>query len=309
MRVLITGSSGMIGSRLKSRLEGRHTVVEFSRQKGMDITRAADCERALKNVDVVIHAAAELDEMRGHEEMWNVNVEGTKNLLEAAEKNDVRQFIFVSSVGVYGDAKEKLTEKSPADPHTTYEKSKKAAEDLVWGMQEVFPVTIVRPALVLGPNTYWAQIFKIVKKGFPLIGSGENAWQMVDVDDAAGFIAHCVGNEDTYNEDFIVAEKETHTLRKIVDMIAEIEHVKAPGSIPKALGMVAGYVFLAQGKLTGTRPILIPAHIKRLFKNREYDISKALKTGWKPHYSTRAALEKTFKELDDAGMLVSKHKK
>ncbi len=306
MRILITGSTGMIGSRLVERLSSKHTMVEFSRKKGMDITKIEDCEKALKNVDVAIHAAAELDEMKTHEEMWAVNVTGTKNLLEAAEKNDIRQFIFLSSVGVYGETKQKLHEKSEMNPLTTYEKSKKAAEELVWNMQEVFPVTIIRPALVLGPNTYWEQIFKIIKKGFPLIGKGENAWQMIDVDDLANFIMACVGNEDTYNEEFIVAEKETHTLREVVDMIAEIEHVNKPKNIPKTVGMIAGYLFLAQGKLTRKKPLLIPAHIKRLFKHREYDISKAMKTGWKPHYSTRAALEKTFKEMDENGLLTSR---
>lgn len=306
MRILITGSTGMIGQRLVRKLGEKHTIVEFSRKKGMDIRSTSDCEKAVQHVDVVIHAAAELDEQKGKEEIWNVNVEGTRNMLEAAEKNDVRQFIFLSSVGVYGKTKQKLHEKSEMNPLTNYEKSKKTAEELVWGMQEVFPITIIRPALVLGPNTYWEQIFKIIEKGFPLIGKGENAWQMVDVDDLVEFIALCVGNEDAYNEDFLVAEKETHTLREVVNAIAEIEQVKHPGNIPKTIGIAAGYLFLAQGKLMRKKPLVIPAHIQRLFKHREYDISKAMKLGWKPRCTTRESLEKTFKELNEKGMLGKK---
>ena len=89
-------------------------------------------------------------------------------------------------------------------------------------------------------------------------------------------------------------------------MIADLVHVKQPGTIPKTVGMMAGYLFLAQGKIFGKKTLLIPAHVKRLFKHREYDVSKALKTGWKPHYTTRSALEKTFKELDENGMLTSR---
>lgn len=298
MRILITGSTGMIGKILVNRLGRTHTIVEFSRAKGMNIHSLADCEKVTQHVDVVIHAAAELDESKKSDEMWQTNVEGTRNMLQAAEKNDVHQFIFLSSVGVYGETPEKaIHEKSEQNPITPYEKSKKAAEELVWNMQEVFPVTIIRPALVLGANSYWGQIFKIVKKGFPLIGKGENAWQMIEVHELVDFITRCVGNEDAYNEEFIVAENETHSLREVVNMIAEIQHVKQPGSMPKAVGMIAGHIFLLQGKITGKKPLLIPAHVKRLFKHREYDTTKARKLGWKPTLSTRDALEKTYHEL------------
>jgi len=296
MRILITGSKGMIGQRLVRKLGEKHTTVQMSKEMGMDITRSTDCEKASEHVDVIIHAAAELDETKSPEEIWHVNVEGTQNMLHAAEKNDVKQFIFLSSVGVYGDTHEKLNEKSKPNPITTYEKSKYEAEQRVWGMQEVFPVTIIRPALVMGPNTYWEQIFKTVKKGLPLIGKGENAWQMVEVGELIEFIVRCVGNEDAYNEDYIVAEKETHTLKEVVDMIAEIEGVKKPGSIPPILGMAASHVFALQGLLTRKKPLLIPAHVKRLFKHREYDTMKARKLGWKPTLSTREALEKIYFE-------------
>ncbi len=289
----------MIGSEVKGLLQNKHTLVEFSRKNGQDITKKEDCENAMKNVDIVIHAAAELDEANGKEGMWKTNVEGTRNLLEAAEKKDIKQFIFLSSVGVYGDSLDVLSEKNPMNPLTTYERSKKTGEELVLGYQEVFPVTIIRPAIVVGPNRYWAKIFKTIRKGFPLIGKGENGWQMVHVEDVARFIVSCVGNEDTYNEDFIVAENEKHTLREVVDMIAEIQGVKKVGSMPAFLGIAASYVFALQGKLTGTKPLLIPSHVKRLLKNREYDTTKARATGWKPKLSTREALEKTYHELKE----------
>jgi nucleoside-diphosphate-sugar epimerase len=57
------------------------------------------------------------------------------------------------------------------------------------------------------------------------------------------------------------------------------------------------------GKITGKKPLLIPEHVERLFKHREYDIQKTLNTGWKPKYSTREALEKTYRELVAKGMM------
>lgn len=288
----------MIGKRLTERLGKKHTIIEFSRSQGKDITTLADVEKAIKGADIVIHAAAELDETKSREDIYKTNVQGTRNVITAAEEEGIDQLIFISSVGVYGDTKKKLDEKSEMRPQTPYEHSKKEAEELVWNMQELFPVTIIRPALVVGPNTYWKGIFKTVKKGFPLIGNGENAWQMIHVDDLVDFIVICVGNEDAYNEQFIVAEKETHTLREVVDMIAEIEGKKKPGTIPKTIGIAISHVFGIQGKITGKKQLLIPAHVKRLFKHREYDISKAIKLGWKPKHSTKESLQKTHHELN-----------
>lgn len=297
MKILITGSTGMIGQRLVERLKNKHTIVEFSRSKGRDITKLEDVEKAIHGIDIVIHAAAELEETRGEAEMFRTNVGGTRNLLTAAEEEGIEQFIHVSTVGIYGDTKGKIKEDTPTDPHTAYERSKKEAETLVWNMQEVFPVTIIRPAIVVGPNKYWASIFKTIKKGFPLIGKGKNAWQMVHVDDLVDFIVMCIGNDDTYNEAYLVAEQEAHTLREIVDMMADIQKVKRPGSIPIVLGIAVSYFFGIQGKLMGKKPLLTPPHVKRMLKHREYDITKALKTKWKPKHTTKDALEKTYTQL------------
>ncbi len=297
MKILITGSNGMIGSRLVSRLQKKHTIVEFSRENGKDITRLEDVEKAIHGVDVVIHAAAEIDESKGESEIMKVNVGGTENLLMASEEEGINQFIFISSVGVFGQSTTRLDEKSEMSPITPYERSKKEGEAKVWNMQEVFPVTIIRPAMVMGPTPYWESIFKIVRKGFPLIGKGENAWQMIYVDDLVDFIAHAVGNEEMYNEIYIAAENETHSLREVVDMIAEIEHVKPPKSVPKIVGLIGSHFWALKGKVTGKKQLLIPAHVKRLLKHREYNISKALSTGWKPKFSTKEALQKTFEEI------------
>ena len=304
MRILVTGSSGFIGRYLVETLrKKKHTIIEFSRDEGDDITSSESVAKKMKNVEVVIHLAAELDEAKGWEKLHAVNVQGTHNVLEAAEKAKVEQFIFISSVGVYGHTVQRRDETSELEPETLYEKSKLEAEKAVQEFQEVFPVTVIRPALVLGPTPYWAQVFKLVRKGFPLIGKGKNAWQMVYVKDLVEFILHCVGNEDAFNETFVCAEKEAHTLREIINMVAEIQGKKHVRSVPASIGTIASYFFLAHGKITGKKPLLSPAHVKRLSKHREYSIEKAEKLGWKPAYSTKAALEETYSELQKNKMI------
>ena len=302
MKIFVTGSTGMIGKRIVRFLEKNHEVVECARSKGVNILDYATLEKTMKGCQVVIHAAGEIDETKGENELRRVNVEGTKNVLEAAEKNKVKRFIHVSTVGVYVESKQKIDENAALRTLTTYERTKKEAEDLVRAYQATFNTTLVRSALVMGPNPYWGQIFKIIRKGFPLIGKGENAWQMVHVDDLAGFIVHVLPHPKAKNEIYVVAEKKNHTLREVVDMIADIQHVKHVKTIPKGVGILASYAFALQGKILGKKPLLIPAHVKRLFKNREYDIRKALSTGWKPKYDTYAALEKTYAELKENGI-------
>ncbi|MEK6821283.1 MAG: NAD-dependent epimerase/dehydratase family protein [archaeon] len=302
MKILLTGSTGMIGKAILAQLPKKHQVVEVSREKGIDITQKGAMANAMKGVNVVIHTAASLDEMAGKEEMQKVNVEGTQNVLDAAEKEGVKKFIHVSSVSVFGDRKQGvLKEESPQFPESTNEKTKAEAERRVSEMQEVFPVVIIRPALVVGPNKYWASIFKIVKKGFPLIGEGNNKWQMVDVDDVAGLIVKAVDEEKMEGNTYIAAERTGHTLREVVDMIADIQGVKRPGNIPRWAGMVISHVFGLKSMLTGKKSILIPGHVRRMFKHREYDISAALSTGWKPQYDTKQALEKTYRLLKEEG--------
>ncbi len=299
MRILLTGSNGFVGKYLLEALKKKkHTVVEFARASGGDILSPTSIAEKMKNIDVVIHAAGIVDETKSAEEIHTTNVQGTQNMLAAAEKAKVGQFIFISSVGVYGDTKEKITEETTQQPITSYEKSKAEAESAVWEYQEVFPVTIVRPALVIGANAYWKSIYRIIEKRFPLIGKGENAWQMIYVKDLAEFIMECVGNEDAYNEAFICAEKEIHPLREVVDMIADAQGTKHVGSIPRFLGVAASYLFWVQSKLTGKKNILIPAHVRRLFKHREYSIAKAMRLRWAPRYSTKEAIAETLQELN-----------
>ncbi|MBI4053674.1 MAG: NAD(P)-dependent oxidoreductase [Candidatus Diapherotrites archaeon] len=294
MNVLVTGSSGMIGKMLCAELRGKgHRVRGFSRREGCDILKKEDCEKAVKGADAVYHCAAILEE--DDSRLFDVNVKGTENLLEASAKARIRHFVFLSSVGVYGNSEEKLGEDSAFAPATPYEKSKAEAEKTVQTYLEVLPITIVRPPIVIGPNSYWRRIIKLIEDGFPIVGGGNNKWQTIYVKDLVSFLVFILGKDEVIGETYVVAGQDAPTLKELCEIVKrEKKSAKKNPSVPFAVGMLVGTISDIASRITGKKSLVGKHNIVRLVKNRHYDISKALALGWKPEYSTEQALHETI---------------
>lgn len=180
----VTGGSGMVGRRIVRRLldEG-HSVRVLSRGPSPAGSRAEYfrgslqdgevLDRLVSGADMVFHCAAELrDEAR----MWDVNVEGTRRLLEAVARGRCRYFCHVSSAGVVGrTAVHWVDEETPCAPQNAYEKSKWVAEQLVARGIPGCSVAILRPTNVIdedrpGAFSYpmrgsWCDRIKVFLKG------------------------------------------------------------------------------------------------------------------------------------------------
>jgi nucleoside-diphosphate-sugar epimerase len=288
MKVLVTGSTGFIGKKLVSKLKQRkHLVKEFSKETGNDVRNLNQVNSALKGMDTVIHLAAILDE--SHKDLMDVNVKGTENFCIACEKNKVK-LVFLSSVGVHGNEEKEITEKTEYNPLTKYEKSKMLAEKTVLSFQETTEVLVIRSALVLGANEYWKKIISLIKKNFPLIGSGNNIFQTIYIEELVQAIVFLTERTNGSGEIFIVSEKQKHSLKQVIEMIQEELGIKKEiKTIPKIAGKILG--------LITRNPLLKNEYIERLNKTRNYSIQKLELMGWKPMYSTRGAIKETIKEL------------
>ena len=294
MRILVTGGRGFVGTRLAGELRAKgHFVKEFDAALGNDIRDAGQCASAVKGIEVVCHLAAVLDERSP--ELFDVNVKGTERILEAAAKERCRQFVFLSTAGVHGNARGKVGEKSPVKPVTAYEKSKAEAERIVQDAQEMLPVTIIRSALVFGPNKYWREIIGLVRKGYPIIGGGKQQWQTIFLDDLVSALLFVLMKEECFGETFIVAEKEEHSLR---DLYAEIQKQLGIEGEIKTVPAAAAKIALALGfGKKGGKSIVTKEHIERLARTRSYDTGKLNALGWKAKTSMREAVGKTLSEL------------
>ena len=287
MKIAVTGSNGLIGKSLVEELKKRRIDVIECNKNNCNILNFPKLKSQLKGVNIVIHCAAQLDE--NAKNLFEVNVKGTENVLEASAINQVEQFIFLSSVGVYGAIKEIKTEKTKPQPVTNYEKSKFLAEQKVLSYQEMFHTTILRPAIIIGKNEYWKKIIKLIKKGFPLIGNGKNKWQTVCDEDVVSAIIFCVNNENCLGETFIVAERNPISLKELVNFI-RIE--SGLNGTVFCIPEFVGFFFAKINEFVNIVPMLNTAYVNRLLKERIYSTKKLEAIGWKAKFYAKDSIRK-----------------
>jgi nucleoside-diphosphate-sugar epimerase len=152
MKVLVTGASGFIGRATCEELVRRgHEVVALVRRTGSeppgtqaqigDLTDAASLQEGVlsQRADAVIHLAAEIASQRDARKVWEVNVDGTRRLLEACQADGAPRFVLASTV-VTGDAHGELLEPDkPLPVETPYGESKQEAEKDELGWRPAYP--------------------------------------------------------------------------------------------------------------------------------------------------------------------------
>ena len=146
--VLVTGASGFVGSYFVEKYSSKYKIKTFSFLK--DDINNLNCT----DVDVVFHLSALVHQMGGasFKEYERVNVNQTLELAKKAKEHSVKQFVFMSTVKVYGEETNvKYTEKSSYNPEDEYGKSKLKAELELQKLQnESFKVSIIRTPIVYG---------------------------------------------------------------------------------------------------------------------------------------------------------------
>lgn len=323
MKVLITGGAGFLGMHLANFLDkkGFQTTLldindydkkEYPRESQFitgDIRNRDEVDRAVKGADIIIHAAAALPLWK-KEDIFEVNVGGTKNLLGAALKHKVKQFIYISSTAVYGiPKKHPVYEKDPLIGVGPYGESKIEAEKLCnLYRKRGLVVTVVRPKTFVG--THRLGVFEIlfdwVKDGkkIPVIGSGKNRYQLLDVDDLTEaiylFIArsHPRGGshprgvkQARYNGAFNIGAEKFGTVKQDLQELFDYAH-SGSRIFPTPAWLVKKSLF-----------ILEKLHLSPLYqwvyetadKDSFVSINRLTKTlKWHPKYSNAQALIKAY---------------
>lgn len=228
---LVTGGAGFLGQALVPRLLKAGAQVRIldtapcpPQWEGQveylqgDVRNAALVDQAVAGMECVLHAAAALPIHRSAKLIHTVNVDGTRNLLEASVRHGAKSFVFVSSTAVYGLHKEHpITEANRMIPVGPYGESKVEAENVCSSFRDRLHVSIIRPKTFLGQGRLG--VFEILfdwihdGKRIPMIGKGHNKYQLLDVEDLCDAIlissAHPKGS-DTFN----VAANKFGTLRQ-----------------------------------------------------------------------------------------------
>jgi UDP-glucose 4-epimerase len=308
MRILVTGGSGFLGSRLvRLLLKEKHKVAVFCSKKvpemekdGVefklgDMRNPDDIRDALAKTDVVFHLAACMDE--SDQDMWAINVDGTQNIVNACREHKIKHLIFMSSSGVLGETLQPATEDLPYNPKTKYEMSKAEAEKLI--INSGIPYTIVRAPIIIGPNITWAAIFDAAKQQYPIIGNGKNFWHLVYIDDVANLLDMVKANKHALNQIFHVASKDVPRYEEVYKNIVETLGINVPNrhiSITTAKLMATFHEFCCNLKGIPPKVTLMRSSIDRLIRNRIISIEKIRKTlGFEPRFTTRQAIKETVK--------------
>ena len=283
--ILVTGSSGRVGSMLVTALLGRNEQVRTLERKESakiggvemitgDILDADTVERAMEGVDVVYHMAAIVDyHPVPNKIMYDVNVTGTKTLLEHSR---AKKFIYLSSTGVYGkNMKENPANEGTAyNPHSFYGKTKMLAERMVLEKKGI----VLRSPPIFGPGFdegFDFVLSRLERGEMALIGNGENRIQWIHISDLieALLLAKDLGKP---GEAYLVGGKEIMTQRELLSLLAKYLKVKSPDKkTNKNVAKALAYYKMFEARITGRESRLVPEHITRIIDNRTFDISKA----------------------------------
>ncbi|NIM47629.1 MAG: NAD-dependent epimerase/dehydratase family protein [Candidatus Aenigmarchaeota archaeon] len=319
MKIFVTGGTGFIGSHLVKALvsEGNQVFVLTSKKEKIKevenlgaeavlghLKSLAFLKKVLKGIEEVYHLAAIRDRWgTNRQEYQEVNVLGTKNLLEASKKNKIKHFIFCSSVTVLGYPEETpICESSPCVPKTLYGQSKHQAEQLVKRYQKKgLPTTIIRPTVAYGPGDTAGMMLKLCKlvkeKKFKIVGNGKNRLHLIYVDDLINglFLAR---NPRTFGQTYILTYKNSITVNELVKLVASILKVKislqyVPLRFAKIVGfLMENFYYVVRIK---KEPLVTRSKVDLFTKNQIYDVSKAKKElGFSSKIGYREGVKKTI---------------
>jgi nucleoside-diphosphate-sugar epimerase len=311
MKVLVTGSAGVLGAHVVRRLTGpidpayevvgldiRASVpIPGARQVIGDIRDQEMVRQLMTGVDVVVHGAAALPS-HNENEVWSVDVDGTTTLLAAAERAGVGRFVHVSSTAVYGVPEVVPTpEDHPSVGVDPYNRAKIAAEQLcVRYRDNGMCVPVLRPKTFLGPERLglFAMLFEWATEGrhFPVLGGGRFRCQMLDVADLGDVIVRTLHESaDAVNDVFNVGASEFGLLRDEFQAVLD-----AAGHGRRVIGIPARPAVVALRALEMVHASPVYKRLARKLVHDSYvSIEKAqTRLGYAPRFSNTASLLRTY---------------
>jgi nucleoside-diphosphate-sugar epimerase len=184
----------------------------------------AYARRVVQDCQNVIHLAAAQHEANVPDQyFFDVNVQGTRTLIEACKAAGVARFVYGSTIGVYGESNgQALDESTPPRPVNVYGRSKLQAEELVNSYRHAMPISIVRISETYGPGDFrLLKLFRAVNRGrFLIIGSGMNRRQPIHVSDLVRGLLLAAQSGAAIGETFVMAGEQILTTREMVRDVA-----------------------------------------------------------------------------------------
>jgi dihydroflavonol-4-reductase len=332
MTTLVTGASGFLGSHLARQLVARGQDVRVllrpsSHNRAIgdlsleyvtgDLCDPASLERATKGVERVFHVAADYRLWaRRKSEIYDCNVRGTKNLLEAAKRAGVQQFIYTSTVATIAvdraQPPNELTDAKLEEMVGHYKRSKWMAErEVLSAAREGFPAIVAMPTTPVGPwdwkPTPTGKIILDFLNG-KMPGYVETGLNFVGVEEcAAGHVL--VAEKGKIGQRYLLGG-ENLSLKQVLDTLAQITGLPAPSlKIPHGLALAAAYGSTIFSRLVGKEPQIPIEGVKIARHNMFVDCSRARRElGFQPG-PVAAALERAVRWYEANGYVAKSRAK
>ncbi len=328
MKVLVTGASGFLGSHIAEQLsrEG-HSVRALVRKSSKKefLERLANVEfayggvedadkvaEAVKGVDAIIHSAG-LVKARSPEEFRKTNVDGTRNLIEAAKKHapKLQRFVLVSSLAAVGPSLDgrPVDGTGTGNPVTHYGRSKQEAEAVVLAAKKDLPVVILRPGAIYGPRDQEIfAFFQSVYRGvLPTVGKGDSTISMIYGSDCAEACIKAITADVPSGSTYFVEDGEPHGFRSMVEAIETALGKKAfvRLNLPMPVIWLAALSSELYGKVTNKAVMLTRDKMNEI--RQPHWVCSAEKTRtdlkWEPHVTLAEGTKLTARWYQENGWL------
>lgn len=329
-RLLVTGATGFIGSRLALHVHraGGDVIAAGRVESALEAERAEELRNAgvrlitgtledlehlnalMADRECVIHLAAAQHESHMPDHYFRrINVEGTRALLNAASAAGVRRFVYGSSIGVYGSSidGEALDENSAPRPENIYTQTKLEAEAITQEFADKLETCVIRISETYGPSDLrLLKLFRAIDSGhFLMLGSGNNRRQCMHVNDLIRVLLIAAHHPNAIGQTFVVAGREAMTSNEMVQTIAAAMHCRAPSThVP-----LWPFHVLARVMETVLPPLRIqpPLHRRRLdffTKSFVFSTSKVQSVlGFQPEIDFLSGVEDTARWYRAHGLL------
>jgi nucleoside-diphosphate-sugar epimerase len=323
MQVLVTGGTGFTGSHLTRRLLERghrvrvldHALGLFHdelRELGAEIRVGSVADRgavraAVRDCEVVHHVAAAFRKINMPKSAyWQVNVEGTRLVCEAAMESGVRKLVYCSTQGVHGDVKHiPGDEDSPIAPEDYYQYTKYEGERVVMEyVDKGLDATILRPTAIYGPGDpgRFLLIFRRVKQGrFLMFSNGKAFYHPVYVTNLVDLFELAAENPRSRGRAYIAADEHYVHIEDLVRMTGDALGVKVDVvKLPFRPLWLAAVACEAVCSPLGIEPPLFRRRVDWFRQNRAFKITRARdELGYVPLVDLKTGLQQTARWYQD----------
>jgi nucleoside-diphosphate-sugar epimerase len=316
---LVTGASGFIGGAIARALHERGDQVRglvrdpekagALRALGIELVQGdmedvASLKRAVEGVDCVYHTAAVVGDWPDPAQTQRVNVDGTRELLEASVAAGVRRFVHISSLAVYGNRHHHGTDETAPYRHgDTYTDAKIDSELVVRAFQDAGKIetVLLRPGFVYGPGDRLLipRLREAISSGqFRFVGDGTKQMNCVYIDDVADIAVKAGTAPDAVGQAYNVTDGTDTKLRDFIALIAGAFNLPMPTrKVPPAVAVVGCYASEYGARLLRVKkaPMMNISRLRFLYYNQYYSIDKARRElGYAPRFSYREGLPITI---------------